>query len=218
LLGCSENGRVTQWDTLTLDVPAGLTASTLSVTILDSTGVPVPGWVDIALDGSDSVDLSTLTVADTGTRPTFRVKGQLADAVLVGQIKLDISYKSANPQLCMTLSVVQVCPSVTPAPGDATVANGLLRSAMTSTPSGGGSAGSQVQEISLTGTNTSSTCVAVLGSSIQPLPPSETTLASLANTAAGAREGMLTSVIALLLISAGGFILHLTRRRVSGNL
>ena len=55
------------WDNIQFKVPAGIAASALKVTILDSNSEPIPGYTGLKTNAKGLLDLIGLTVAKTGT-------------------------------------------------------------------------------------------------------------------------------------------------------
>jgi hypothetical protein len=69
-MSCDETGRVLKWDTISFNIPAGLTASQLKVTVLNSSGVPIDGWKDLTPNSNGVLDMKALSVETSGTKPT----------------------------------------------------------------------------------------------------------------------------------------------------
>jgi len=72
-LACGDQPTISSWDSFTLVSPAPTGYTTASVTIKDSSGVDIPGWVGVLLDGSHPLNISTLSLAASGQTPTFEV-------------------------------------------------------------------------------------------------------------------------------------------------
>lgn len=79
-LGCSEGDRLTSWGSLRVVSRAGATSTSATVTVRDSAGNEIAGWIGrsvaLSADGdrrSGTLDLSSLTVAETGATPRFAV-------------------------------------------------------------------------------------------------------------------------------------------------
>ncbi len=110
-LSCSESGRVTAWDRLVLTPPSGQALSGARITVLNSSGAPISGWSDLSLTDTTTgtLDLSSLTIAQTGTQPEF-------DAYYVGYpsvtgTSMTFMYAAAAPQMCVNITVVTACPT-----------------------------------------------------------------------------------------------------------
>lgn len=122
-MSCAEPGRVREWRDLVLTLPNGVSASDLRLTIKDSGTIPqtISGWNRRQLS-STTIDLSSLTVAETGTRPTFLVTAvNRAPQQLTG-ILADLTYVSDAPQLCFHLAPLATCSLGQPTAGRTAVA------------------------------------------------------------------------------------------------
>lgn len=109
---CYEEGRIRAWDKMTIDATMtdGRTLGDLKVTIKRG-GLPIAGWTNRAVSGAGLLDLSTLSIATSGTKPTFEIKAAgLTDAeaeTIIGYV----SYTSDAPQLCINLKPLTYCPT-----------------------------------------------------------------------------------------------------------
>ena len=109
-LQCASDDRAVAWDEIILDLPEGVNAEDARLTVLDGEGEAVSGWSDKEpVDGA--FDLAALTVADTGTEPTFRIvfAGYTADNL--DGIEGTLHYSGGAPELCIDLTAQAVCPS-----------------------------------------------------------------------------------------------------------
>lgn len=113
-LSCSEDDRVSAWNSITLHTAGAITMSDLRLTVKDSVGDVVTGWSDITPPNSGVIDLSTLAVADTGSQPTFEVKAVGASSSDAQGLTVDVAYTSNPAQLCVSLTVLKDCPELTP--------------------------------------------------------------------------------------------------------
>lgn len=191
-MACDESGRVLQWDKIDFTIPTSIPYGDIRVTVLDTAGNPVSGWVDRTITSAGVLDMSALSVADTGTRPTIQVSAGTVDGALLDDITAVVKFHANAPELCLTLKAAQVCPNVTPGQNDTSVPNGLIQATAVTTPVIGSPVGSQTRK-TINGTNTGNLCA----SSIALLPTPNS--GSLANTG-GDYSGPLTGgVIALLL-------------------
>jgi outer membrane protein OmpA-like peptidoglycan-associated protein len=110
-LSCTEAGRVRGWRSITVTAPQGPAPSSLRVTMRTEAGAAIPGYTDVTPDSSGVVDLSALSVATSGTRPSFEVKTVGGTDAQAQAITGTIRYSSDPPQLCVALTVVRQCPS-----------------------------------------------------------------------------------------------------------
>lgn len=204
-MACNEDGRVIQWDRIIFTVPSALSYSDLRVTVLDTAGSPIAGWVDKTITSAGVLDMSGLSVTDTGTRPTIQVSAGAVEGNLLDDLTAVVRFAADAPELCVTLKAAQVCPNVTPGQGDLSVPNGLIQATAVTTPVNGSPVGSQTRK-TINGTNTSDVCGASL--TALPIPAS----GSLANTG-GTLDGPLTGgAIALLL---GALLVGVAYRRAA---
>jgi CshA-type fibril repeat protein len=135
-MGCSPTGSVQGWVNFELTGPASTSYSSARLTVLDSSGNIIPGWVDIPITNANSrkVDLSTLSVSLTGQKPKFRVS--VASVGSSVELKAKITTVGDAPELCVTPKTVVVCSAVT---GTGLYPLGLLSGAETVSISGAGS-------------------------------------------------------------------------------
>ena len=117
-MSCDEPGRVREWRDLVITLPNGINANDLRLTIKDSAQAPqtIPGWSNVPLT-STTIDLSSISVATSGTRPTFLITGINKTAADVTGLVADITYVSDPPQLCFELEPVAVCALGVPTSG-----------------------------------------------------------------------------------------------------
>lgn len=122
-MSCSEPGRVREWRNLVISLPNGITASDLRLTIKDSSQTPqtIAGWNRTALT-SVTVDLSSLQVSTTGTRPTFLLTAVNKTLQQVSGLTADLTYVSDVAQLCFDLVPVATCAAGQPTPSRTAVA------------------------------------------------------------------------------------------------
>jgi CshA-type fibril repeat protein len=113
-LSCAEVGRVREWRNVTLTAPAGITVTTLKLTVNNANGFAVPGFVDLQPSAAGVVNLSSLSVADSGTQPSFVVTVPGATDTQAADLTASVRYASDPPQLCLNLSVQHSCPVLSP--------------------------------------------------------------------------------------------------------
>lgn len=202
-MACNEEDRVISWDSIAFNIPEGLSASQLKVTILDSDGVPIEGWTDVVPNAQGVINMKTVSVDTTGTKPTIRVNaGNVAEALLA-QVSADVKFKAEDPQLCFKLAVAPNCPDFTPANGDLSVPDGLIQSAAISTNSDGETISAGDREATLTGTSTDGVCPATIVKMMLPKVGPE----DLAETGSG--NGVFTgAVLALMMLVGGSVLVH----------
>jgi hypothetical protein len=203
-MACSESGRVLAWDTITFDTPAGINATDLKVTILNSDGVPIPGWVDVSPNASGLLSMDSLTVETTGTKPTIQVNAGTVEEGLLAQLTAVVKFEAENPELCFDLAVAPSCPDFVPGEGDLSVPDGLIQTAAITTSADGDALAAGDTETVLAGTNTEGVCPATLERlSLPELAPEEES--ELADT--GADSGLMTLAAFGILMAIGGTLL-----------
>ena len=111
-LSCNEPGRIVAWRAFVLADVAGGTYSAATLTVKNSTGSVIAGWSDIAIV-EGRVDLSGLSVADTGTNPKFVVSFTGEGADTITSAGAGTEYISGVPELCIQIVVLQDCPVIT---------------------------------------------------------------------------------------------------------
>jgi len=200
-MACNESGRVLTWDKISFNLPDGLTADQLKVTVLNSDGAPISGWTDVKPNAQGVLDMKSLTVATTGTQPTIQVNAGVVAEALISQLSANVKFEAESPQLCFKLSAAPHCPDLTPAPGDLSVPDGLIQTAAISTNTAGETISASDVDASLTGANTDTVCAA----SIQKMLLPQTGLEVLADT--GADSGTITLVVIALMMLIGDSVL-----------
>lgn len=113
-MSCLEAGRVRGYRDLTLTVPNTVTVTNLSVTVVDTDGDDVAGFVGLTPDSSGVIDLSTLDATVTGTHPAFEVTSPNTTTADAKAISAAVRYVSDAPQLCLSLTQQRECPSLSP--------------------------------------------------------------------------------------------------------
>lgn len=156
-MSCDGVGRVLSWDNITFTIPGGISNSAIRVTVLDTAGSPISGWTDRTISASGVLDISSLSVAQSGTSPTIQVQAGNVDGAVLDDITGVVEFESSAPELCLVLKAAQVCPNITLAQNDTSVPNGLIQSIAITTPVSGTAVGSEFNT-SIAGTNTGSLC------------------------------------------------------------
>lgn len=203
-LSCEENGRVVRWDRISFNIPTGIAASDLRVTFKDTDGNPITGWTDKTVTAAGVLDLTGLTVEQTGTRPTIKVEAGAVDGALLDDLTADIKFKADAPELCLTLKAQANCPNVTLPQGDLSVPNGLIQASAVTTPVSGSPYGNDTQ-ISIPGTNTGTVCA----STINLLSTPNSTDNSLANTGSDSSTWFFA---AMSLLALGAYMVVISRK------
>lgn len=103
------SGRIAGWSsfTLTNPPPTGYTSATL--TVKDTNGAPIQGWIGVALSGNNALDISTLTAAQTGQAPTFDVNYLNLTDFSAPSAKFRVLGQS--PEVCWSATAQTACPS-----------------------------------------------------------------------------------------------------------
>lgn len=211
-LACSESGRVLTWETIQFDIPDGIEASDLNVTILDSDGAPIPGWVDLSPNANGLLSMQSLTVETTGTKPTIQVNAGVVDEALLAQLTATVKFEAEDPELCFDLVAAPNCPEFVPGAGDLTVPDGLIQTAAITYSADGEALAAGDAEVTLSGTNTDDVCAASIARLALPeINQEESGGSDLADT--GADSGlMLMAVFALFMSIGGGLLIRQAKR------
>lgn len=218
-LSCSGTMRTASWNSVVVSPGnSGIALSDMRVSVLNSSGQAITNYVDLTPNGSGAIDLTQLTTLQTGATPTFRLSDWSSSPTpgALTQVQTTINSTVETPQLCFALVAVQSCPNVTLPQGDTSVANGLLRTKVLSTPTSG-PAMEQVEDRTLNGTNTSATCTPYLASFVPP--PSNTVStqpnSTLPSTGVNQTSIFLTLIVGLLAMSIGFAGVSISRLRRS---
>ena len=110
-MACDEPGRIEAWRAFTLGEVTGGTYTSATLTILNSSGGAIAGWSDVAVV-SGRVDLSALSVADTGTNPKFVVTFAGEGSETISAAEAGTEYVSGVPELCVQLIITKDCPVI----------------------------------------------------------------------------------------------------------
>ncbi|MBK7864174.1 MAG: hypothetical protein IPJ65_37380 [Archangiaceae bacterium] len=107
-LACDLNARVGTWDSFTLTNPPPSGYATARLTVKSSTGVAVPGWSNLLLNGNQPLSLAGLSVSDTGQSPVFEVKyTNLTDfSASTGRFRI----VGQSPEVCWSGVANAACP------------------------------------------------------------------------------------------------------------
>ena len=202
-MSCLEDGRVTAWSSLKVNIPTGVAVADVRVSFYNSDGEPVSGYMHRTTDANGVLDLTGLTTDDTGTQPTIRITaGDISDE-LAGQIGGTVTFVAEDPQLCFTLNASNNCESTvsnSPAPGS--IADGIVEGTSITRPDSGTDVGTK-ERTTLPGENAADMCVA---SALDiELPPPQ--LASTGVDAGG------IAIAGFAVLAAGVAAVAVTRRR-----
>lgn len=209
-LACNEAGRVLTWESIVFDSPAGIDPTDLKVTMLDSDGAPIAGWVDVVPDASGRLDMGSLTVETTGTKPTIQVNAGTVDEALLAELTAVVKFEAESPELCFDLVAKASCPDFIPAPGDQSVPDGLIQTAAISLSDEGKALAATETDTVLTGTNTNDVCSPTLTKLSLPVIR-EAEEEDLADT--GADSGLfLFAVFGVLMALGGTFLIRFSSR------
>lgn len=207
-LACNEEGRVLTWESIVFDAPEGIDPTDLKVTMLDSDGAPIAGWVDVSPDASGRLDMGSLTVETTGTKPTIQVNAGTVAEALLAQLTATVKFEAESPELCFDLVAKTTCPEVIdPAPAEESVPDGLIQTAAISLSQEGEALAATDVDVVLAGTNTETVCASTLTRLALPeIREAETEEESnLADT--GADSGLFLFAIFGALMALGGTFL-----------
>ncbi len=123
-LGCDPSSRVYQYKSFKLISPAqgappnGFSSAT--VTVINSNGANIPGWINLPLPANATIDLTGLSVAVAGDTPTFSVAAPgFTNTSIAPQAEFRVTTGS-TPQLCFELAYPSpVCPTTAGIAGNA---------------------------------------------------------------------------------------------------
>lgn len=208
-MACDETGRLLTWGSMKFNSPSGISISQLKVSIFDTNGNPIEGWTDVTPNAQGVIDMRTLSVAVSGTKPSLQVSAGSVDKDLLAQLTATVSFEAAAPQLCFDLHVSAKCPDFTPAEGDLSVADGLIQVTAVSTNSAGKAVASGEASTTLAGTNTDQVCAASIKKITIPYVPKPDP--EIADT--GADSGVIAlAVLALMMLVAGSVLVTRANR------
>jgi hypothetical protein len=106
-LSCDPTRRVGSWKSFSVLNPELSEYTSASVTIKDSAGVDIPGFVNVALPASQVIDLTGLSTAATGLNPSFVITfvgmaNDIGGGTITGGPKADFKVLGDAPQMCVT--------------------------------------------------------------------------------------------------------------------
>lgn len=160
-MSCTGDGRVTAWQEMLLELGT-LDNTDISVTVYDSDDVAITGWEDLtpAIDGT--IDMSTLSVEDTGLTPSIQITG-LGDVAIDELLDVTgvVTFDAEEPEMCVKLVAATNCPDAEMnVPGVPDVPAGIVEGASVTTPLAAGSDVGSNERVTIAGTNTGHLCAA----------------------------------------------------------
>ncbi len=113
-MGCSQTDAITSWRNFTLTGPGSGKYSAATLTVTQNDGTPIAGWSNVAITGSGRVvDLSSLSVTDSGQKPLFKVHfTNRTGTTPADDAQATVTAVGAEPELCITPDVHYACPAV----------------------------------------------------------------------------------------------------------
>jgi len=102
---CTTSGGIDRWTSLTLGSVAGGTPASQSLTVRTGNGDAVAGWIDRPVTIGETMSLADLSVADTGTRPTFNITFSGVTGGALTSADFSILYEGRGPELCVDYTV-----------------------------------------------------------------------------------------------------------------
>lgn len=111
-MGCSQTDAIASWQNFTLTGPASGKYTSAYLTVTKNDGTAIAGWSNIAITGSRVVDLSTLTPAQSGQQPLFKVHfNNRTGSSPADDAKATVTATGAEPELCITPDIHYSCPT-----------------------------------------------------------------------------------------------------------
>lgn len=210
-MSCVEDGRVTAWESIKVNVPAGVDLADVRVSFYDTPAdendapEAVTGYVDMETDANGLISLSGLTSEDTGTQPSIRIDaGDVSDA-LAEAITATVTFVAEDPELCFVLDADNYCETtVVDSPPAGSIADGIIEGSSITRPSRGNDVGSTGSS-ELPGLNADQMCAASALSIDLPI-------SQLAST--GVDAGAL-AMAGFAVVAVGGAAVAVSRRRAA---
>ena len=104
-MACSSQNAIQAWRSFTLVTAVSYSSATF--TVKNSSGTAIPSWTNVTIPGNKIIDLSNLTIADTGQTPMFSVT--FTGRTDEGDVSARISAIGGSPELCLRPTIA--CPS-----------------------------------------------------------------------------------------------------------
>lgn len=111
---CTTSGGIDRWTSLTLGSVAGGTPASQSLTVRTGNGDPVAGWIDRPVTIGETMSLADLSVAATGSRPTFNITFSGVTGGALTSADFSILYEGRGPELCVDYTVDNTAASGSP--------------------------------------------------------------------------------------------------------
>ena len=107
-MACAQDNAIQEWKSFTLTAAFAYTSATL--TIKKEDGSAITGWTNVAIPSTDpkTVNISTLSVATSGQRPTFTVT--FSGRSEYGEVSARITAIGGSPELCLRPTAIS-CPT-----------------------------------------------------------------------------------------------------------
>jgi CshA-type fibril repeat protein len=144
-MACSSVDAIQGWLSFVLNTSSSYTSATL--TVKNAAGTAISGWTNIAIPGNNTVDLSTLPIADSGQSPTFTVT--FTGRTTNGDVSARITAVGGAPQLCLR-PLAPLCPT-----GTTFTAGQFAATTTTVTADGNATAGATVTPLTQAAVNVS---------------------------------------------------------------
>ena len=105
-MACSSADAIQGWRSFVLNTTTPFT--TASLTIKTAAGAAIAGWSNISIPGNNTIDLSALTISESGQNPSFTVT--FTGRTLNGEVGARITAVGGAPQLCLRPTAM-LCPT-----------------------------------------------------------------------------------------------------------
>ncbi len=105
-LACDGSTRIGAWRSFKVVNPEPSEYTSATVTIRDSNGADIPGWVNVPVPASQVIDLSGLTTAMTGPNPAFAITfvglvNDITQGAVTGGPQAQFKVIGDSPQMCL---------------------------------------------------------------------------------------------------------------------
>ncbi|MDX1747716.1 MAG: hypothetical protein R3324_17415, partial [Halobacteriales archaeon] len=102
---CATSGGIDRWVSIEMTALNGTDVqSTQTLTMRTGNGDPVDGWVGVPIEVGQTLDLSGLSVEETGARPSFNI-GFNVTGGSIDSADFTVIYEGRGPELCADLTV-----------------------------------------------------------------------------------------------------------------
>ncbi len=102
---CQSSGGIDRWISFEMTSIGGTDpVTTQNLTMRTGNGEIVPGWSSIPIAVNQILDMTALSVGDTGARPTFNVGFNLTSGSL-DSAEFEVIYEGRGPELCVDLTL-----------------------------------------------------------------------------------------------------------------